>query len=159
MTITNPDVEGVPVEGVRVLRTVHAPGIGLDRTRTMSHRMFLEAVEGRSLAVAAEAWKSFLEHGRCALFVCEDQWMDLVTDTNSAETFPCGHIRLGTLVPGSDDPFLTSGLAQMLSTYDPELDVILVGQHRKGAFFSAYWLRTGSPPPVAFSEMAGRVGA
>lgn len=141
---------------MRIKLEIHAPGLDLHQDRWNHHVLFMDRVHEHSDRISACSWQRYTESGRGALFVDEDQWMTVIKGDQWTEDvlFPCAYTNEAQ--SGVDATPLGAGFRQMISSYDPESETILLVQHHPGEQLSCYLIEADIAPPVSFARMQNR---
>lgn len=122
---------------------IHAPGLDLHHKHWNYHVMFMDEVHRMNRRIGARSWRGYGEHGRGALFVDRDQWMDVIRRrwAEEGDLFPCHYIKDRAPADDVNLEVLRSGFKEMIREYDPERQVVMVVQHHSADLLSCYLFR------------------
>jgi hypothetical protein len=120
---------------------IHSPGLDLDHGRWNNHVMFMDEVHAHASDLARKASEGFRSRGRGTLWIGSAQWMAVIEGSweKAQNRFPCEYRPITGNMPGEIGR-LGTGFEEMLTTYDPESQVVLTVLHHPGDLLSAYLL-------------------
>lgn len=140
---------------MKIKLEIHAPGLDLHHERWNHHVLFMDKVHAHGDRIAACAWTRTTELGRGALYVDKNDWMEIIKGDAWMESslFPCTHVDGESGRDVVDTAPLGAGFLEMLETFDPEKEVILLVQHHPGDQLSCYLVEPGVAPPEAAADL------
>jgi hypothetical protein len=123
---------------------IHSPGLDLNHGRWNNHVMFMDEVHNHALDLARRADDGFKKRGRGTIWIGSAQWMAVIEGSweNAERRFPCDYRPITGNMPGEIER-LGAGFEEMLTTYDPAMQLVLTVLHHPGELLSAYLLRLG----------------
>ena len=109
-------------------------------------RVYHQVVNGNWTLLAAFAWKSYSELGRGAVMVQVDQMMRAAPGTDELD------VQVSFL-PDGDIARLTADTTELIRSYDPNREVVILFTGLDSGGNLAYRCQAGDgpPPPTAFN--------
>ena len=141
---------------MKLLLSVHMPGLNLNEARILHHKLFLNAIEHNILEIGAAARALYRERGRGVLFVSQDDWMQVIRSATRHEADRHQHgtdMRFAYYQAGAETvtggiPRFAEHLALVSAQYDAEQEFVLAVHHRTVDVRSLYWFSTEPAAPV-----------
>lgn len=140
-----------------ILFEIHSPGLNLHTSRWTHHLVFMQVVHEDLDRVCALAWDHFEQHGRGALHVSQEHWIQIVRDAvlPGPTPFPASYLPAATAPKTCDFGIVAPGYTALLDAYDPTTQFVLTVEHHPEGLLSAYLIQPDAAGDEAAAAAAG----